>query len=62
VGTTTTSFQEIWPWERIWLIIKTQLAVDIQVTGPFKIRAAGGLNFPSAQYIGVEVVYLFSMR
>jgi hypothetical protein len=62
VGTTTTSFREIWPFEQLWLLIKTQLAVDVQVAGPLKLRFAGGLNFPSAQYIGVEAVYLFSMR
>jgi hypothetical protein len=61
-GTTTTTFRDIWPTEQIWLFIKTQLVVDIQVAGPFKIRVAGGLNFPSAQYIGVEAVYLFSLR
>jgi hypothetical protein len=61
-GTTTTTFKDIWPTEQIWLFIKTQLAVDLQAAGPLKFRFAGGLNFPSAQYVGVEVIYLFGMR
>jgi hypothetical protein len=39
--------------------MKAQLAVDVQVAGPLKLRLAGGFNFPSAQYVGVDVVYLF---
>jgi hypothetical protein len=58
-GTTTQRFRDIAAMDQVWLFMKTQLAVDFQVAGPLKLRAAGGFNFPSAQFIGVDVVYLF---
>jgi hypothetical protein len=48
--------------DQVWLFMKTQLAVDVQVAGPLKLRVAGGFNFPSAQYVGVDVIYLFGTR
>ncbi len=57
-ASTTTAFNEISPTDQIWLFMRTQIAVDVMITGPLKVRFAGGLNFPSAQYFGVDLVYL----
>ena len=61
-GTTTAEFTDVWTMEEYWIFIKTQVAVDFQVAPPLKIRAVGGFNFPSAQYFGVEAIYLFTAR
>jgi hypothetical protein len=61
-GTTTVRFKDhLSMMDQVWLFMKTQLAVDIQVAAPLKVRLAGGFNFPSAQYVGVDVVYLFGV-
>jgi hypothetical protein len=62
-GTSTVRFKDhLSMMDQVWLFMKTQLAVDVQVAGPLKLRVAGGFNFPSAQYVGVDVIYLFGTR
>jgi hypothetical protein len=52
-------FQDILPMSSVWLFMRTQIAADVQIAQPLKVRFAGGFNFPSAQYFGVDLVYLF---
>ncbi len=57
-ASTTAPFTEISLTDQIWLFMRTQLAVDVMIARPLKVRFAGGLNFPSAQYFGVDLIYL----
>jgi hypothetical protein len=50
------------PTDDIWLFWRVMVSADVQVAPPLKVRFSGGFNFPSAQYFGVDLVYLFSAR
>lgn len=61
-ATTLAPFSDVSIMDPMWLFWRMQLAVDVMVAEPLKVRFAGGFNFPSAQYFGVDLVYLFNTR
>ena len=50
---------EISPLGETLILARGQLAADILLAAPFKLRFSGGFNYPGAQLFGVEMVYLF---
>jgi hypothetical protein len=36
-----------------------QIAADVLLAAPFKLRFSAGYNHPGAQLFGIEMVYLF---
>jgi hypothetical protein len=58
----TESLVDAWGQQNFWLFMRTQVAVDVMIAQPLKVRFAGGFNYPSAQYFGVDVVYLIGAR
>jgi hypothetical protein len=61
-GITTAPFSEVNITDQVWLLMRTQLAVDFMIAPPLKARVAGGFNFPSAQYFGFELIYVPGAR
>ena len=40
-------------------LARAQIAADVLLAAPFKLRFSGGFNYPGAQLYGVEMVYMF---
>jgi hypothetical protein len=40
-------------------LARAQIAADVLVAAPFKLRFSGGFAYPGAQLFGIEAVYLF---
>jgi hypothetical protein len=47
------------PLESILILARGQIAADVLLAAPFKLRFSGGFNYPGAQLFGIEAVYLF---
>jgi hypothetical protein len=41
------------------ILARAQIAADVLVAAPFKLRFSGGFAYPGAQLFGIEAVYLF---
>ena len=50
---------EISPLNNIFLMARGQVAADVLVARPFKLRFSAGFNYPGTQLFGIEAVYLF---
>jgi hypothetical protein len=55
----TVGATEISPLGSFLVLARGQIAADVLVARPLKLRFAAGFNYPGAQLFGVEVVYLF---
>jgi len=53
------SAPEISPLNTIFLMARGQVAADVLVARPFKLRFSAGFNYPGMQLFGIEAVYLF---
>ena len=53
------SATEISPLESILILARGQIAADVLLARPFKLRFSAGFNYPGAQVFGIEAVYLF---
>jgi hypothetical protein len=58
-ATATTGATEISPLGSFLLLARAQIAADVLVAAPFKIRFSAGFNYPGAQLFGIEAVYMF---
>ena len=59
-GTTVTTIATtISPLGRFMFLARAQIAADVLLGAPFKLRFSGGFNYPGAQLYGVEMVYMF---
>jgi hypothetical protein len=50
---------EISPLNTSFLMARGQVAADVLVARPFKLRFSAGFNYPGMQLFGIEAVYLF---
>ena len=57
--TVTARAREISPLDDFVLLARAQIAADVLLAAPFKLRFSAGYNHPGAQLFGVEMVYLF---
>ena len=57
--TVTTGASTISPLGRFMFLARAQIAADVLLAAPFKLRFSGGFNYPGAQLYGVEMVYMF---
>jgi hypothetical protein len=55
----TENFRDVWFTDELIFLIRAQIAADVLIAPPFKLRFSGGFNYPGAQRIGIEAVYLF---
>ncbi len=56
---TTVDMLSISPTDTLWLLFEAQVAVDVVVAPPLKVRFAAGINYPGTQRFGVDLVYFF---
>jgi hypothetical protein len=56
---TTADIRTISPLGSMLILARGQLALDVLLAAPFKVRFSGGFNYPGAQVFGIEAVYLF---
>ena len=54
----TDSVREMWD-ANVLLLIRAHIAADVLVAPPFKLRFSGGFNYPGAERLSIEAVYLF---
>jgi hypothetical protein len=47
------------PGGSLLILARGQIAVDVLLARPFKLRFSGGFNYPGAQLFGIEAIYLF---
>ena len=59
VSTVTATASKISPLGRFMFLARAQIAADVLLAAPFKLRFSGGFNYPGAQLYGVEMVYMF---
>jgi hypothetical protein len=57
--TYTTGATEIPPLDSYLILTRVQIAADVLLAAPFKLRFSAGYNHPGAQLFGIEMVYLF---
>jgi hypothetical protein len=50
---------EISPLNTNFLLARAQVAADVLVARPFKLRFSAGFNYPGMQLFGIEAIYLF---
>jgi hypothetical protein len=50
---------EISPLDNIFLMARGQVAADVLVARPFKLRFSAGFNYPGCSCSAIEAVYLF---
>jgi hypothetical protein len=50
---------EISPLNTNFLSARAQIAADVLVARPFKLRVSAGFNYPGMQLFGIEAIYLF---
>ena len=55
----TVGATEISPLGSFLFLARGQIAADVLVAPPLKLRFSGGFTYPGAQLFGIEVVYLF---
>jgi hypothetical protein len=53
------SATEISPLGSVLILARGQIAADVLMARPFKLRFSGGFNYPGAQLFGIEAIYLF---
>ena len=53
------SATEISPLGSLLILARGQIAADVLMARPFKLRFSAGFNYPGAQVFGIEAVYLF---
>ena len=58
-ATVTANARTISPLGSFMFLARAQIAADVLLAAPFKLRFSGGFNYPGAQLFGVEMVYLF---
>jgi hypothetical protein len=56
---TDATLYDVSPTDKIWMLLRGQLAADFLLAPPLKMRLAAGFHFPGTQALGVDVVYLF---
>jgi hypothetical protein len=56
---TTVDASDISPYGRLFVLMRGEIAADVLVARPLKLRFSGGFNSPGAHLFNVEVVYLF---
>ena len=57
--TVTTGATEVSPLGSFLLLARAQIAADVLIATPFKIRFSAGFTYPGAQLFNIEAVYLF---
>ena len=58
-ATVTANARTISPLGSFMFLARAQIAADVLLAAPFKLRFSGGFNYPGAQLYGVEMVYMF---
>jgi hypothetical protein len=58
-ATITTGATEISPLGSFLLLWRAQIAADVLIAAPFKVRFSAGFNYPGAQLFNIEAVYMF---
>jgi hypothetical protein len=58
-ATVTTGATEISPLGSFLILARAQIAADVLIAAPFKLRFSAGFNYPGAQLFGIEAVYMF---
>jgi hypothetical protein len=57
--TVTANATSISPTGSFLILARGQIAADVLIAAPFKLRFSGGFSYPGAQLFGIEAVYLF---
>jgi hypothetical protein len=58
-ATVTANATTISPLGSFMFLARAQIAADVLLAAPFKLRFSGGFIYPGAQLFGVEMVYMF---
>jgi hypothetical protein len=58
-ATITTGATDISPLGSFLLLWRAQIAADVLIAAPFKVRFSAGFTYPGAQLFNIEAVYMF---